>query len=345
MARPKSKSKFKLFERKNRSTWYVEYYSETENKTVQRSTGYSKTDYSKEQVQRIIDNETGTKANVPKHSIKWLEDHTCFNLELECISEKTISLYKLAFRYLKAIYGENYSVHKLDHSVVMKFQRYLKERGTGNAGINTYLRSLHAAFERLVIDDTLIKNPFYRFKRLPVSKDKKKHMVFAEARKFLNVVNDSKNENAKHLVRILLYTGIRRGEVLSIERNDVNLSEKFYRAINIKSKDKHKVLRGIPDEVLQDFEYFINKSQSDFPFKVCHADTLTDWVKGFLRKAELSEDLHCHSLRHTHITLGLEQGGMTLREMQKYIDHASYNTTELYGHEEIKRTPKIDLEN
>jgi len=242
------------------------------------------------------------------------------------------------------LYGKNYGVNKLNYSTVIEYQQFLKEKGTGNQGINTYMRSLHAAFERLVIDGNLDKNPFYRFRRLPVLKNKKKHLIFTEAKAFLAIVNESTNENAKHLIRILLFTGIRRSEVLHIERNDVSLSELFFRAVNIKSKDKHKVLRGIPEEVLRDFEYFMNNSRSQYPFKVCHPDTLTDWTKELLRKAGLSEDLHCHSLRHTCITLGLEKEGMTIRKMQFYVDHSSINVTEMYCHEELKKVPKIGLE-
>jgi integrase len=191
--------------------WYV---SDETGKIKRQSTGYSCSEPIK-QVQNKIDGVTGTKCT-EKNSIALLEETTIFTLEMEGISERTISLYKLAFRYLKALYGENYSVHKLDHTAVMKFQRYLKDKGTGNAGVNTYMRALHAAFERIVIDDTLVKNPFYRFKRLPVQRDKKKHMTFPEAKRFLEVVNASRNEDAKYLARILLYTGIRRSELLLI---------------------------------------------------------------------------------------------------------------------------------
>ncbi|MFC1512407.1 tyrosine-type recombinase/integrase, partial [Candidatus Latescibacterota bacterium] len=99
-----------------------------------------------------------------------------------------------------------------------------------------------------------------------------------------------------------------------------------------------------PQDVIDDFKYFIEKTDSPLPFKVCRPDTLTHWVKEFLREAKLSEDLHCHSLRHTCITLGLEEGGMSFRDMQKYADHSSGKVTEMYAHELVKKAPKLLLE-
>jgi integrase len=132
--------------------------------------------------------------------------------------------------------------------------------------------------------------------------------------------------------------------VLLIEREDVDMENGFFKAINIKSDDKHKVEREIPEHVFGDFQYFLLKSNSPFPFKVCHPDTLTQWIKVFFREANLSEDLHCHSLRHTFITLGLENNDISIRDMQKYIDHSTYRVTEVYAHDKTKRTPNLFLE-
>ena len=144
-------------------------------------------------------------------------------------------------------------------------------------------------------------------------------------------------------MRISIFTGIRRSEILFIERSDVNLDERFYRAVNIKSRDKHKVWREIPKQVYKDFKYFMDGSRSQNPFKVCTPNTFTQWTKKLLQEAGMSEDLHIHSLRHTYVTLGLEQG-MSIRQMQKYIDHSSVYMTEIYAHDEAKKTPEIGLE-
>ena len=84
MARPRSKEKFNIYELSSSPCWYFWYVSDKTEKVVRRSTGYSKDEYTRNQVQEIIDGELGTK-HVEKNSIAWLEEHTCLSLELEDI--------------------------------------------------------------------------------------------------------------------------------------------------------------------------------------------------------------------------------------------------------------------
>ena len=76
----------------------------------------------------------------------------------------------------------------------------MQKRGTENAGINVYLTHLSAVFERLVINGKLDRNPLYKFERLHVKK-KKQFMILEEAKHFMNVINECKNENLKHLFK------------------------------------------------------------------------------------------------------------------------------------------------
>ena len=108
--------------------------------------------------------------------------------------------------------------------------------------------------------------------------------------------------------------------------------------------DKHKDTREIPEVVIEDFRYFLLKNfNSPKPFNVCRPNTYTHWTKKLLREAGLSEDLHLHSLRHTFVTLALNNGA-NIRETQKYLGHTKVSTTELYAHDNVERAPKIGLE-
>ena len=57
-------------------------------------------------------------------------------------------------------------------------------------------------------------------------------------------------------LKILIFTGRRRSEVLSIKRNDVDMKNKCFKVVYIRSEDKHKDKREIPEEVIKDFRYF-----------------------------------------------------------------------------------------
>jgi len=364
MGRPKSKHKFKLIlysplfcnfkqaasrklvrnlDRTGRAFWYIEYDSEEKNKPIQKSTPYRKCDYSREHVQKIIDNETGTKQTA-KYSIDWLEEHTIYRLEIEGRADKTHESYKIAFKPLKTIYGGDYSILKIDRSAIGQIQKHLYERGNRPATINTVLRKLRAAFERIYIDGIIDRNPFYRFKPISEQKDRQKSFTRDEAQRLLGVLETHPNRKLAHLMRISLFTGIRRSEVLNIEYADVNLSERFFRAINIKSHDKHKVWRAIPEPVTEDFAYFMNNNtRSNYPFRVYKPNSYTCMTKKLLKKHGFNEDLHLHSCRHTAVTLARENG-QDMREIQKIVDWSRMPVVEMYAHEEIRKPLNIGLE-
>ena len=179
-----------------------------------------------------------------------MANHVIYRLEkVECRTEKTIEGYKQAFKILSEIYGEDYSIHKIDRTAIWQIKGHLREKRNRPATINTYLRKLRAAFERVNIDGVLDRNPFYKFEPLFEPKDKQKAFTYDELKRLLKVIDEHPNEKLRRLLRISIYTGLRRSEVLLIKREDVNLSERFFYAVNIKSRDRHKVWRELPEKV------------------------------------------------------------------------------------------------
>lgn len=167
-------------------------------------------------------------------------------------------------------------------------------------------------------------------------------MTIEEAKKFLKHINKVKNEPARHPIRILIFTGLRRSEVLGIERSDVDLDKMTFKAVNIKSRDKHKTKRGFPKQIWSDFRFFLEKSNSKYPFKVYEENYFSSLVKKYMREMGLP-DFHTHSLRHTFITLSIENGS-SIRSAQKFVDHRSIQTTESYSHDVSEEIPKINIE-
>ena len=166
-----------------------------------------------------------------------------------------------------------------------------------------------------------------------------------EALRYLSECENCKNEEVKRLLRIMLFTGLRRGEIWGIERRDINMKSGVYLALNNKRRiNKYlKIERHIPRQVSGDFLYFMIHTDSPFPFQIFKdPGVLSKWGKRLLRQAGLSEDLHLHSLRHTFTTRAAKK--IPLRELQKYLDHSTISVTELYIHDKAGETPDIGLE-
>ena len=340
MARPRSKSKYHLFVKKSNPFWYIWYYEDGIRK--QKSTGKRQSDYTKERMLEIIDDITET-TNAPSYSIDWFKDYLMQTLEVEGCERSTRDTYKYALIQLRAIYGGSYSIVRIDREAIFKIKERLRKMQRSPVTINTYLKHLKAAFERLVSDGKLTRNPFYRCKLMPVRVTKKTHLTLSESTYFLNYIQEHGKENYWRMLRIYLFTGRRRNEIRLLERKDIDLEKGIFRVVNIKSRDKHKISRQIPDPVLNDFEYFMEKyKESEHPFKFCSEDKLTKEAKKLFIAAGFP-DLTLKSLRHTHITLAREKG-YTYDHIKKVIDHSSVKTTEGYAHEEIREAINLGLE-
>ena len=346
MGRPRNKSKFKIIDRKDRAYYYLEYFSETEGKSVQRSSGYSKSDYTREMVQRIVDSETGTKRTA-QYSIDWLEEYINNELRVvEGLTERTIESYKYGFEALRNIYGGNYSIMKIDRSAVSEIKKYLIKRGNRPETINSRLSKIRAAFDRAYANGILEKNPFYRFKLMNVHNDKQKYFTYTEAKRLLNILNTHPNRKLAHLIRISMYTGLRREEVLTIRREDVSLSELFFRHVNCKTRDRIKEYKPMPEEVVKDFKWFMNTNKvNPMPFKVYTGNGYTQMVRKLLREHKFNHDLHLHSFRHTAATLAIENG-QDIHEVQRCLGHRERRTTEQnYLHDTAQKPLRLGLDN
>lgn len=292
---------------------------------------------------KIINEKVGVK-KTEMLSVLWFRDHTLFKLEGG--RENTISNHKTAFKHLQIHFGDAYLINNINRDDILGFENYLlKEVGLANSSVNHCFVILSGAMQELYREDKVNSNPFKRYhKHLREKKKSKKSMTLEEARTFLKVVFDMKgNEDLKRLTRILLHMGMRRSELLTIERSDIDLDKMEVKVINIKDGEQVKRTLEIPEDIWTDFKYFIEKyPNKSLPFKCCTKEHLSTWIKERLVKSGFPE-LKCHSLRHTFFSIQLKNG-TDIREVSRYGGHKNVMTTEsIYAHDVYKSVPKLGL--
>lgn len=148
----------------------------------------------------------------------------------------------------------------------------------------------------------------------------------------------------KHVIRVAVCTGLRRGELMNLRWRDIDLSQRLLTVRNrdgFTTKSGHERTVPLRSDAL-DTLHALHAERSPDPTDPVFIDRTgaavkpnraTRRFKFFVRKAMLKdrEDLSFHSLRHT-CGAWLASGGVPLRVVQEILGHSSINVTEIYSH-------------
>jgi len=88
---------------------------------------------------------------------------------------------------------------------------------------------------------------------------------------------------------------------------------------------KDKLVRSIPDNLIDDFKYFLEGSDRENPFLFWNEYTISHRVTDLLKTAGY-QGYSLHSLRHTYLTI-LNELNYSVRQAQRIIDHKNILTT------------------
>jgi site-specific recombinase XerD len=147
------------------------------------------------------------------------------------------------------------------------------------------------------------------------------------------------NENAA-IVLILLYSGVRIMDLLSLKKKDVNLEEQYFYVRKSKTTSGTRTV-PIADKVLPFWKAFMNKSECDYA--ICNVKgqqlTYSNFQKRYWQPLmqELGINHTPHETRHTFISMAMAKNiNPTL--IKKIVGHKSIMslTEKVYTHPEIK---------
>lgn len=144
------------------------------------------------------------------------------------------------------------------------------------------------------------------------------------------------SRSASLLVSLLLYTGLRPGEVLAMRWEDIDREKGLLRLPDAKTGARTVALSAVALKVLTDWPG-IEGNPWVIPGKRIGshlANPGKPW--SLIRKAAGLEDVHLHDLRHTYASWAAS-GGVSLYLVASMLGHAQASTTERYAH--LKQDP------
>ncbi len=179
-------------------------------------------------------------------------------------------------------------------------------------------------------------NPCSRIKKFQESTGRERFLSKEEIKRLLGVLDGFTGNISALLIRFLLFTGLRRGEVVRLlwEDIDPDFQQVRFRMENAKSnKSRFVGMNSLAQGVLQELKV-LSISGNPYVFPGAIPGThLANPNKTFIavkRKAGLG-NLRIHDLRHSFASLSLA-GGASLFEVQKMLGHADHKTTQKYAH-------------
>ena len=226
-----------------------------------------------------------------------------------------------------------------------------------------YHRLISVIYSTAVDWEVVASNPCERTKPPKVGKPNPKYLDEKQAAKMLDLL-EYESMDYRTMIRILLFLGMRRGELLGlnwsdidfehetmqIEKSSLYLADRGIFEDDVKNSSSERVIK-IPLIAVEDLREYrewqterslqmgdrwhyecdrIFTNEVGLPL---HPDTLSGWFKDFINAhSDVLPPITLHSLRHTNATLQIA-GGVPITTVAMRLGHANTATTaKIYAH-------------
>lgn len=145
----------------------------------------------------------------------------------------------------------------------------------------------------------------------------------------------------KAMLELLYATGVRVSELISLDKENINLREGYIKCIGKGSKERIVPLGPVAEHFILTYlqsarKKLINNLNNQALFVNHRGKRLTRqgfWkiIKKYTARSRIKKDITPHTLRHSFATHLLENGA-DLRSVQELLGHADISTTQIYTH-------------
>ena len=208
-----------------------------------------------------------------------------------------------------------------------------------NITINNYLRNMRVFFTWMVESECIIKSPMMRVKLLPAERKAKDFMTDDEVKSLIRCLDKSLFTEYRDLliIMIMLDSGTRLGETLSIENDQINLVERtiYLPAEKTKGRKERTVFFSLKTarELRHWLQFRDRYCESEYVFpvrssgKMMRTHNYEANFRRYVARTSISKHVSPHTLRNNFAKRCL-LSGMDIYTLSRILGHSSVSVTE-----------------
>lgn len=256
--------------------------------------------------------------------------------------------------FLRESYFDKSAVSPLDVDAlaVRSFLAFLHREGLSRRSQGRALSAIKTLFRYACREDVLERNPAEAIATPKSPNTLPRHLRPGEVETLIEaprVVEGNLALRDAAILELLYATGLRVGELVSLDWRDIDLSARVLRVLGKGGKERMVPFGGQAEQALRSWleVWDAVRSKHEEPDKkepvwLNHrGGRLTDRsvrriIDRWIDASAMASGVHPHTLRHSFATHMLEAGA-DLRSIQELLGHSSLATTQKYTHLDIDR--------
>jgi len=281
--------------------------------------------------------------------------------EVQGITIRTIDHYYYCLRYFSSFLKERKVLFKdVKKNHIIEYIMYLRnERSFKAKTLENHFSALNSFYDFLIFNEAISSNLIPTLRKRYLKRYKKQdgngyRRKVINPREMASYLNSILNPRDKAIATLLIKTGVRRGELISIDIEDVNWKDM---SITLKGKRKRtNTLVFFDGECAKVLKQWLKIRESLYIQSNCHAlfigqhggrlkrkgvyEAVVSWAKkkGFyeIKSDDNANHFSPHNLRHCFTTYLLENG-MNREYVQELRGDARRDAVDIYHHIQVDK--------
>ena len=275
--------------------------------------------------------EISSKVEETEDDSQKLIDAFVYAKRIEGCSEKTLKYYRTTIEAMTEVINKGVR-HMQTDDLRAYLTEYQEKHGSSRVTIDNIRRILSSFFSWLEDEDHILKSPVRRIHKVKTATNIKETYTDAELEKMRDNCVELRD---LAIVDMLASTGMRIGEMVLLNKVDINFNER--ECVVFGKGDKERVVYFDARTKIHLQNYINSRSDNDpalfVTLRAPHTRIKIGGIESRLREIGRSleiEKVHPHKFRRTLATMAIDKG-MPIEQLQQLLGHKRIDTTLQYA--------------